>query len=414
MTTASLPAPRRRLRWGLLFAYSLLILSTLSLVRAARDWLTNALGEHGFTVSVWGLFAVVGVGLLVWAVRQHTLRSPRRLILLAAACGAYACMILRLQVPVERIHYLEYGLVAVLALRAFEVATRDTGAYVLACLYVMALGLVDESIQWLLPTRVGEFRDVSINLSAGILGLVLVVAARERPFVRVDRTSLARVLRWSAWVVAGSAAFLTFIHGFGYVHHSSAHATFCSVFPPEAFEQAGRLPEAVAYREFPDSPVSDPGDGPSSWIRQRFLQWRRLRHPSAAAYNYEAWRHRQLRDALETPRYAQYREALEEERILATFYRAYPGRYWVAWPDQQRREFAQIPFTEGPVYKSPVQALLITWVRPQVFWVGSGTLAAGLLFVGLILGKSRAGTRAPSERSNSSTLLRSDAQTDRS
>ncbi|MCU0610565.1 MAG: VanZ family protein [Candidatus Eisenbacteria bacterium] len=395
--TSRVSRPSSRLfRWGILLAYSAIILSTLSLVRAARDWLTGALGERGFSMSVWGLFAAAGIWFAVWAARQHVLRSRRRLAILATACAAYAVMILRLDVPVERIHYLEYGLVAVLALRAFEMATPDAGSYALACLYVMALGLVDEAMQWILPTRVGEFRDVAINLSAGLLGLLLVVAARPQPFRRVHRQSAGRVLRWSAGVLAGSAAFLTFIHGFGYRHRSSAHAEFRSVFAPGAFEDAGRLPEAVAYREFPDSPVSHPGDRPSAWVRQRILQWQKLRHPTAAAYNFEAWRHRQLRDALKNPRYAQYRESLEEERILTTFYRAYADHHELALSVGRKQQYEKLPFAEGSSYMSPTQELLITWVRPATFWAGAIMVSLGLLTAGLLLGRSPAGTRSPS------------------
>lgn len=383
------PPGLSRRRWAILLAYSLLILGTLSLVRAARDELTARLGQRGFDWCVWGLFALAAAALFSWAIRQRALRSPRRLVALALACGVYAVMILRLEVAVERIHYLEYGLVAVLALRAFEVRTPDAAAYVLACLYVMALGLLDETIQWILPTRVGEFRDVAINLSAGALGLAPVAAAREHPFVRPSGTSWARAMRWAAGIMAQTAVFLTFIHGFGFLHASSDHAKFRSVFARGGFDTYGRAAESVAYREFPDSPVAQPGEGLVGWIRQRFTQWRLLRHPSAEAYNYEAWRHRQLRDAFETPRYAQFREAAEEDLILSSFFSAYPARYAVAWPAEQRLTYGAVSYKRGTSYVSPAQELLITWVRPPVFWAASGVCVGALLFLSFLVEKPR-------------------------
>ncbi|MBN1424246.1 VanZ family protein [Candidatus Fermentibacteria bacterium] len=396
MTTAHDPRPIREWsRWVVLIAYSALILATLSLVRALRDLVVERWGERGFSLAVWALFALVGILFLAWVIRQSVLRSVGRAALLLLACTAYAYMLLRLDLAVERLHYIEYGLVAVLALRAFEVQTRDWAAYLLACLYVLGLGLLDEAIQWILPTRVGEFRDVNINLTAGVLGLVPVIASRAHPFAFVHRESLARVLRWSAGVAALTALFLTFVHGFGFMHRSSGHAWFRSVFPPDSFSEYGQHPEAVAYREFPDSPISHPGEGPLGWIGQRFLQWRLLRNPTPEAYNYEAWRHRQLRDGLETPRYAQYREALEEERILTRVFGAYLRCYGVAWPENKRRKFADLPFAGSSTYLSPAQELLITWVRPEVFWVASGLVVVALVSASILVGRSGKRSREP-------------------
>ncbi len=399
MSSRGCQAGRGLIRWAVLLSYSLLILATLSLVRTARDWLGTRLGERGFDAAVWGLLVLAALAVCRWAARQHTLRSWRRVVVLAVACGLYVWVLARLDVTVERIHYLEYGLVAVLAVRAFEHRGADWSAYVLGCLYVMALGLVDESIQWVLPTRVGEFRDVTINLSAGLLGLIPVVAARERPFPPTTRVGVARMLRWGGGVVIATALFLTFVHGFGYAHRSSPHAVFRSVFPPGAFDEVGRSPEAVSYQEFPDSPISHPGDGVAGWVAQRLLQWRLLRHPTPQAYNYEAWRHRQLRDAFEQPRYGRYREAAEEERILATYFGAYHERFDLAWAEGYRQYFEDYPLARGQRYVSAAQELLITWARPGVFWAVSGTLAVLLLAGASVIqrGTRTVGTAEPSE-----------------
>jgi VanZ family protein len=100
-------------------------------------------------------------------------------MLLVAA--AYAAVIYPMQSPEEKIHFIEYGGVAVLAHTA---APRDWSRRkrFLACaLFVAAAGWIDEGIQALLPSRVYDLRDVAFNAAAGLmaLGAVAIFSPRE-------------------------------------------------------------------------------------------------------------------------------------------------------------------------------------------------------------------------------------------
>ena len=52
-------------------------------------------------------------------------------------------------------------------------AKRHMAAMVL---FVVAVGCVDELIQWWLPNRVGDWRDVGMNALAGTLGVAMGVS----------------------------------------------------------------------------------------------------------------------------------------------------------------------------------------------------------------------------------------------
>lgn len=76
---------------------------------------------------------------------------------------------------VERFHILEYGLLAAL----FYWALRPHGgwlAVVLAAESAAIFGILDETVQWLVPTRVGEMRDILLNWSAVGVGLIAAVS----------------------------------------------------------------------------------------------------------------------------------------------------------------------------------------------------------------------------------------------
>src|SRR6187402_2746770 len=90
---------------------------------------------------------------------------------------------------VERFHFAEYGFLALLYHRAW----RDRSAVealLLAFLAVFMVGTLDEGIQWFVPIRVGEWRDVLLNSIAIICGLAFGAALQDRDApVQLHRSS---------------------------------------------------------------------------------------------------------------------------------------------------------------------------------------------------------------------------------
>ena len=78
---------------------------------------------------------------------------------------------LSLDVWVERIHFIEYAVLGLLISRAVNVRTLH--GIISTCCLIILIGVVDEIIQWFLPNRVGDMRDVIMNSVGGLSGLWL-------------------------------------------------------------------------------------------------------------------------------------------------------------------------------------------------------------------------------------------------
>jgi hypothetical protein len=131
-------------------------------------------------LTVGAAFLATGVSLFVFLVRSR----PRRLevVTLIVAGLVYVAVLALIRQPEERLHFLEYGLLAGFieaALRErWHAATAGAGtaasAAGLAAVTAALLGWLDEGIQLFVPMRVYDWRDVGFNAAAGALLLALV------------------------------------------------------------------------------------------------------------------------------------------------------------------------------------------------------------------------------------------------
>jgi len=146
-----------------------LIFSSLSSARAVVDWLRQ---RNMLRLSV----ALVLLIAAVLVLRSLLRRRPGRRGL--AVIGAFALVFVLLLVFMgraeERLHLVEYGLVAAFIYRALMerrlhgAMTRASPALV-AVLLTAGFGWLDEGVQALLPSRVYDLRDVAFNAVAGLL-----------------------------------------------------------------------------------------------------------------------------------------------------------------------------------------------------------------------------------------------------
>ncbi len=157
----------------------LAIYSTLGVVRT----ITNALRDAGLLrICVAVAFAVAATTALTLIFRNPGNRTRRMVTMLAGVAVAYALVILPMKSPEEKIHFIEYGVVALLAYASFH-------RYVAAFVFVAAAGWIDEGIQALLPSRYYDLRDVAFNAAAGLMALAALALcfSRER-IVGTDRS----------------------------------------------------------------------------------------------------------------------------------------------------------------------------------------------------------------------------------
>jgi hypothetical protein len=175
-------AQRERWLWTLAALLLLLIYGSSYLVRILLDRLM----ERGWLGgAVFLLFATVGAVLVVVLVRGRP--GPREMGLIAAGALTYWVILSSMELPQERIHFVEYGLLGGLfyaalkerwsqrSWRLFSRRSPELWAVILTAL----AGWLDELIQAVVPGRFYDLRDVAFNALAGGL-LVGIVALRDR------------------------------------------------------------------------------------------------------------------------------------------------------------------------------------------------------------------------------------------
>lgn len=142
--------------------------------------ITNALRDAGMlratVVVAFVLAAMVVVAFIARHPRLRTARSIGALLLCAAIYGAVT---LPMASPEEKLHFIEYGLVALLAFAAAPMKLHRWRRYLFAAVLCAIAGWIDEGIQALLPTRYYDLRDVGFNAAAGVMALAALALFRS-------------------------------------------------------------------------------------------------------------------------------------------------------------------------------------------------------------------------------------------
>ena len=189
----SFSSDRERRLWIWTGVVVVAIYSTLGLARQLAD----LLGSDFF--GVW-LFLAGCILVLLTAVTQGLRVRPSG-IEIAVGLGvaaAYLLVFVRMAIPTERSHLVEYGVVAVLAYEALRERAgqgrRVPVPALLAILLTSLIGTLDEGIQWLLPSRTLDPVDILFNVLAAVMAVTASAAlgaARRWALARLHRSGRA-------------------------------------------------------------------------------------------------------------------------------------------------------------------------------------------------------------------------------
>lgn len=171
--------------WRISLAYLAGIYLSLYPLQFVLDFLR---ARNLLRLSLATLFVGAAALVVVWMRRRGAGRLEW--LALGGIAALYAALLERMTIVQERLHLLEYGLLALGFRAALEARSRrradSAGSWrVLAGAWALtaAAGWLDEGIQALLPNRVYDLRDVGFNALAGALALASAAAleaARQR------------------------------------------------------------------------------------------------------------------------------------------------------------------------------------------------------------------------------------------
>ena len=154
------------------------IYSTLGLART----LTEQIGSE--FLEVW-LFLLGCVLVLATVITQGLKVRPggAEIAVALGVAAAYLLVLVRMAVVTERSHLVEYGVVAVFIHEALrERASQGRRVPVPALLAIVAaslVGVIDEGIQKLIPSRVFDPVDILFNVLAAVMAVGASVALRR-------------------------------------------------------------------------------------------------------------------------------------------------------------------------------------------------------------------------------------------
>ena len=184
---------RERRLWLWVLVVMAAIYATLGLAQT----LAETLRERGLLDISIGLFLLcmflVGVTILTQGLRVRP--GGAEVAVGVGVAAAYLLVFTRMTVPTERSHLIEYGVVGVLIYDALterkSQGRRVPLPPVLAVLVTVALGALDEGIQWLLPNRVFDPVDILFNTLAGTMAVAASAAlAWARRWTALQRLGL--------------------------------------------------------------------------------------------------------------------------------------------------------------------------------------------------------------------------------
>jgi hypothetical protein len=260
---------------------------------------------------------------------------------------------------VERVHFVEYGLIAILFYRAWR-PRGDASIVMLPLMAGLVVGTIEEWFQWFIPVRIGEARDIALNLAAIACGLLFSLGIDPpETFTReLRRGSLTRLGVAGAIVLIVFAIFVHAIH-LGYDIARDDVGSFRSRYRVEelralAADRAARWradPPLVLHRLSREDQYMDEG----LWhVRRRNDAW-------TAGDHVTAWRENRILEeffapVLDTPSY-----------VAAAGHR---------WPPGQREEGERRGGATAPErYVSHAEPRpILTWSKP-IFWAATVAVA---------------------------------------
>ncbi|HOO78715.1 MAG TPA: VanZ family protein [bacterium] len=167
---------KRLLLLGALCAF---ILISGAFTRRPINAVRAAAGAAAMTAGMAAAVAAAAGAFLLW-IRPWRMPAKRASVFLAVLAAGAAVALLVPAYPEERIHLLEYALVGWLAYAGLSRPANPVEWIAVPVLFGVFLGAADELVQFYLPDRVGDFRDVVFNSCGSAWGVLLVRAADPR------------------------------------------------------------------------------------------------------------------------------------------------------------------------------------------------------------------------------------------
>jgi hypothetical protein len=339
-------------------AASTLVIAAAPVVGQLSAALRDLAKGHYTTVlgAIVAASAVTAIAFAIFAVRER--RGQRyawllAAVLLATSYGYVSRTGIADADAAERFHFVEYGLIAVLFYKAWRPA-GDGAVIILPILSGIIVGTLEEWLQWYVPGRVGEAKDVLLNLfavGAGVLFALGLDPPARVTLAIVHPPSRRHIARLSAAAIVVFAGFFHSVH-LGHEIADRQAGVFRSRYSAEQLREVSAA-RAAKWKGNPPLTWSRFGQEDQfltegvAHVRRRNQQWDAGNRLAARQENLILEKY--YAPVLDTPSY-----------ISATGHR---------WPAPQRQEAEQLRGPGFMIYESDALTYpVVTW-PPAVYWL---------------------------------------------
>ena len=395
--------------WTYVVAWTLVLLATLPLA----GWLQQSIERYA---GKWVYVALVGflVALFAGVSARYVIRTQHiknsNVLWIAGPAMIVVGITATSRTPIEGIHFIQFGVLGLLAFRALSHRMRDLGVYLSATLIATMVGTVDEAIQWMLPDRVFDHRDILFNLSGALL-VQVAIGLGFRPAYIAARMGYAsiRKLCWQAtaatmlvgatffntpqqidWytarspLLAGLFADANVMAEYGFVHDVPRIGRFRSRF---SLDELRKIDKQIGIRVGPQLEQLRETGGYRQFLREHSARRDPVAH-EAAVHLATRNHHQKLATRTNEPRDVERRSmtiAYRENQILELYFPTILANSTFQWREDQKRTIATQANLNAPFFSTVSKELITSLDDRSVL----------MLFAGLTLALVVAGTFIP-------------------
>lgn len=193
------------LAWLYMVIWSLIIFITIPLARTIQKFVTQQWSRYAFTYAVFvAIFSALTVAIFYVHRRRPISRSGYFWLTAIGALFFGYTTKLGEQAPEEAFHFVQYGVLGILAYRALAYRLHDSSIYFAAAIVCGMVGTLDEFVQWLTPQRFWGLGDIWLNFFAAAL-IQIAIAKGLKPAFATHRPGL-KSLRFLCRLAIGAIA----------------------------------------------------------------------------------------------------------------------------------------------------------------------------------------------------------------
>jgi hypothetical protein len=155
-----------------------IVLTTIYATLAVSYSVSSYLRDQGLLEATFGIGMVLtATTILLFGVRKgHNMAT---LGMTSGILAVYMLVLVRIEIPEERSHIIEYSVLAAFIYMALLERKQNGGHMfsppLIAILATALAGLLDEVLQYMLPERVFDMRDILFNCAAALMAVVSIM-----------------------------------------------------------------------------------------------------------------------------------------------------------------------------------------------------------------------------------------------